>query len=194
VIYDILSENDTGIAMQQPSQTEFHDLMTRAGINIEETARLLGVNDRTVRRYIDGEGKRVDELKLEKLREVANSRCVNRPSDGFRIIDLFARIGGLRRPFEEIGGRCIFTSEWDRFSKETYAANFPESADSDHQFVGDIRPHAEKPESVPEHDVLLAGFPCQPFSIAGVSKKMRSDVHTDFFAIRKAPCSTTLQK
>ena len=91
--------------------------------------------------------------------------------EGFRFIDLFAGIGGLRLPFEEIGGRCVFTSEWDRFCKETYTANFPEPADSEHELVGDIRPYAAKPETVPEHDVLLAGFPCQPFSIAGVSKK-----------------------
>jgi len=90
---------------------------------------------------------------------------------GFRFIDLFAGIGGLRIPFEEIGGRCVFTSEWDRFCKETYTANFPEPEGSIHEFVGDIRPYAEKPEMVPVHDVLLAGFPCQPFSIAGVSKK-----------------------
>lgn len=98
------------------------------------------------------------------------SSAARRP-DGFRFIDLFAGIGGLRLPFEEIGGRCVFTSEWDRFCRETYTANFPEPPDSDHEFVGDIRPCAEKPETVPVHDVLLAGFPCQPFSIAGVSKK-----------------------
>lgn len=89
----------------------------------------------------------------------------------FRFIDLFAGIGGLRIPFEEIGGQCVFTSEWDRFCEITYKANFPEPEDSHHTFAGDIRPYAEKPESVPRHDVLLAGFPCQPFSIAGVSKK-----------------------
>ena len=118
-----------------------------------------------------GQAKRIDQLKLEKLREVANERCRMDRSEGFRFIDLFAGIGGLRRPFEEIGGRCVFTSEWDRFCRETYTANFPEPADSDHEFVGDIRPYSADPESVPAHDVLLAGFPCQPFSIAGVSKK-----------------------
>ena len=118
-----------------------------------------------------GEAKRGDRLRLEKLREVANARCPDDRPDGFRFIDLFAGIGGLRLPFEEIGGRCVFTSEWDRFCKETYTANFPEPADSDHVFAGDIRPYANEPYRVPEHDVLLAGFPCQPFSIAGVSKK-----------------------
>ena len=90
-------------------------------------------------------------------------------ASGFRFIDLFAGIGGLRRPFDEIGGRCVFTSEWDRFCEQTYSANFP-SGDR-HQFVGDIRPYSALPEMIPEHDVILAGFPCQPFSIAGVSKK-----------------------
>ena len=153
------------------SRTEFPELMARTGLGIQDVAQLLGVNGRTVRRYINGEVKRLNPLKIEKLREVADSRGAKGRPEEFRFIDLFAGIGGLRIPFEEIGGRCVFTSEWDRFCKETYAANFPEPADSDHDFVGDIRPYAEKPESVPPHDVLLAGFPCQPFSIAGVSKK-----------------------
>lgn len=106
--------------------------------------------------------------KMNKLSNTTDRAC---PAEWFRFVDLFAGIGGFRRPFEEIGGRCVFTSEWDRFCKETYVANFPEHADSDHVYVGDIRPYAAEPENVPEHDVLLAGFPCQPFSIAGVSKK-----------------------
>lgn len=88
---------------------------------------------------------------------------------GFRFIDLFAGIGGLRLPFDEIGGRCLFTSEWDRFCQVTYSANFPSV--KGHRLVGDIRPFSVLPEMIPAHDVLLAGFPCQPFSIAGVSKK-----------------------
>lgn len=85
----------------------------------------------------------------------------------FRFIDLFAGIGGLRRGFEHVGGRCVFTSEWDAKCQETYRLNYADN----HEIEGDIRPFAENPELVPEHDVLLAGFPCQPFSIAGVSKK-----------------------
>src|SRR4051794_11634069 len=85
---------------------------------------------------------------------------------GFTFIDLFAGIGGLRRGFEPIGGKCLFTCEWDRHSQRTYRTNFP---DDEHLIAGDIRnvPSVE----IPKHDVLLAGFPCQPFSIAGVSKK-----------------------
>ena len=88
-----------------------------------------------------------------------------------RFADIFAGIGGFRIPFEKIGGNCVFTSEWNRFSQQTYRANFPLSKESNHLFAGDIRPFAQKPETVPAHDILLAGFPCQPFSIAGVSKK-----------------------
>ena len=157
--------------MDVHDNNEFSELMTRAGLGLDEAAGLLDVHSRTVRRYINGEAKRIDRLKIERLREIANARCPQDRTEGFRFIDLFAGIGGLRIPFEEIGGRCVFTSEWDRFCKETYTANFPEPADSDHRFTGDIRPWAERPESVPAHDVLLAGFPCQPFSIAGVSKK-----------------------
>lgn len=157
--------------MDPTGNTEFSGLISRAGLGIEEASGLLGVSSRTVRRYIKGETKRIDPLKLLLLREVADDRCRDGSPEGFRFVDLFAGIGGLRLPFEEIGGRCVFSSEWDRFCRETYSANFPEPADSDHEFAGDIRPWAAEPQTIPKHDVLLAGFPCQPFSIAGVSKK-----------------------
>ena len=85
----------------------------------------------------------------------------------FRFIDLFAGIGGLRIGFDGIGGQCVFTSEWDTNAQRTYTLNFRDN----HSIAGDIREFSGNPESVPEYDVLLAGFPCQPFSIAGVSKK-----------------------
>ena len=157
--------------MDQVEQNEFFELMTRTGLTIKQAADQLGIHPRTIRRYIRGEVQQVDTLKLDRMRAIANSRAFKTSPSGFRFVDLFAGIGGLRKPFEEIGGRCVFTSEWDRFCRETYTANFPESADSEHIFAGDIRPYADNPDSIPEHDVLLAGFPCQPFSIAGVSKK-----------------------
>lgn len=83
----------------------------------------------------------------------------------FNFIDLFAGIGGIRRAFEQIGGRCVFTSEWDSYAQKTYAENFRDG----HAINGDIT--QVQAASIPDHDVLLAGFPCQPFSIAGVSKK-----------------------
>ncbi len=85
----------------------------------------------------------------------------------FRFIDLFAGIGGLRIGFDAIGGHCVFTSEWDKYARLTYQANFRDN----HEPEGDIEPFSRRPELIPEFDVLLAGFPCQPFSIAGVSKK-----------------------
>ncbi|MCB0396820.1 MAG: DNA (cytosine-5-)-methyltransferase [Flavobacteriales bacterium] len=84
-----------------------------------------------------------------------------RPS--FTFIDLFAGIGGFRIAFQEMNGKCVFSSEWDRHSQKTYEANFGEIP------FGDITKIDEK--KIPEHDILCAGFPCQPFSIAGVSKK-----------------------
>lgn len=83
----------------------------------------------------------------------------------FSFIDLFAGIGGLRIGFEGIGGTCVFTSEWDKFAQRTYRANF----DDDHEINGDITEIDER--DIPAHDVLLAGFPCQPFSLAGIPKK-----------------------
>jgi len=96
------------------------------------------------------------------------TRVENRPPrDRFRFIDLFAGIGGLRQGFERLGGRCVFTSEWNKLATKTYKANFVDTAD--HIFARDIT-QVEAPD-IPEHELLLAGFPCQPFSIAGVSKK-----------------------
>src|SRR5690606_9698696 len=85
----------------------------------------------------------------------------------FTFIDLFAGIGGIRYAFERHGGRCVLTSEWKQFAQKTYLANFPH--EEGHVLEGDIT--RVEAEDVPDHDVLLAGFPCQPFSIAGVSKK-----------------------
>jgi len=83
----------------------------------------------------------------------------------FTFIDLFAGVGGIRMGFEENGGHCVFTSEWDKYAVKTYCENYG----TDHPVVGDIT--KVDVSDIPDHDVLLAGFPCQPFSIAGVSKK-----------------------
>ena len=83
--------------------------------------------------------------------------------ENFTFIDLFAGIGGLRQAFESSGGKCLFSSEWNKFSQQTYEANFGEVPQ------GDITKIDEK--EIPDHDILVGGFPCQPFSIAGVSAK-----------------------
>jgi DNA (cytosine-5)-methyltransferase 1 len=99
----------------------------------------------------------------------------------FDFVDLFAGIGGIRKPFDEIGGRCVLTCEWDEYAQKTYKSNW--KSDKEHKFVSDIKSITQPAgliatkqaafieKAMPDHDVLLAGFPCQPFSIAGVSKK-----------------------
>lgn len=82
----------------------------------------------------------------------------------FTFVDLFAGIGGFRQAFQDAGGKCVFSCEWDKFAKQTYQKNYGETP------YGDIRKIPKK--SIPDHDVLCAGFPCQPFSLAGVSKKI----------------------
>jgi len=81
----------------------------------------------------------------------------------YTFFDLFAGIGGTRIAFEKAGAKCVFTCEWDKFSKITYKENFNEVDASDVRGL--------EIEKIPDHDILIAGFPCQPFSIAGVSKK-----------------------
>lgn len=83
--------------------------------------------------------------------------------NGYTFIDLFAGIGGMRLAFESAGGRCVYSNEWNKYSQQTYYANFGVQPDGDITKV--------QAESIPDHDILVAGFPCQPFSIAGVSKK-----------------------
>lgn len=85
--------------------------------------------------------------------------------EDFTFIDLFAGIGGIRKGFEQAGGKCLYTSEWDLYAQKTYSNNYP----SEHPINGDIT--KVDASDIPDHDILLAGFPCQPFSIAGVSKK-----------------------
>lgn len=91
----------------------------------------------------------------------------------FKFVDLFAGIGGIRIAFEEVGGQCVFSSEYNKYSQKTYKSFFGESPDFNQILLteppGDIT--KLPPESVPDHDILTGGFPCQPFSLAGVSKK-----------------------
>ena len=147
-------------------RTEFAKLRERAGLSVEEAAKLLRVTDRSIRRYetMGPRGTEPTPLAMDLMMRMAEVSVPKLPAarqaSRFRFIDLFAGIGGLRRPFEEIGGKCVFTSEWDKYSRQTYAANFRDNP-FDHEFAGDIRPYAEEPWRVPDHDVLLAGFPCQ---------------------------------
>lgn len=161
----------------------------KLGLGRTEFACLLGLNstgERTVRGWENGEhvpskNKLVDirnlEAKLKKQRSLAPFKIDNRNRQDFTFIDLFAGIGGIRLPFQDLGGKCVFSSEWDKFAQKTYAANF-----------GDI-PHGDitkiSASDIPEHDVLLGGFPCQAFSQAGLKQGFSDTRGTMFFEIQR---------
>ena len=128
-----------------------------------EIAKQLSVDVRTVRRW-EVRQSQPPAYVVHALQSLLPAELPTEQG-AFDFVDLFAGIGGLRLPFDELGGRCVFTSEWDSYAQKTYLANFPRS----HAISGDIT--KTDVDEIPDHDVLLAGFPCQPFSIAGVSKK-----------------------
>lgn len=136
--------------------------------SIADIATEFQVNQSTIHRWMNGsvEPKSfiADRLVNMLSRKISAQDNDERQGD-FTFIDLFAGIGGIRKGFEQAGGKCLYTSEWDEYSQKTYSNNYP----SKHQINGDIT--KVNAADIPDHDVLLAGFPCQPFSIAGVSKK-----------------------
>jgi DNA (cytosine-5)-methyltransferase 1 len=149
------------------SNLSFSELRHRAGISLEELSDELGYSVSTLYRWERGETAPKAAVYRALQTIIRFSSVPSNNQSSFRFIDLFAGIGGLRIGFQAIGGHCVFTSEWDVKAQETYARNFRDN----HPIAGDIRDFSDDPSKVPEHDVLLAGFPCQPFSIAGVSKK-----------------------
>lgn len=154
------------IAMEDPIP---YLLTLRRHLSQADIARALQTTARTVRRWetreTDPPPYLLDALRQRMLLPQEPQRSA--PGDAaFRFIDLFAGIGGLRKAFQAQGGRCVFTSEYDSYAQKTYLANFPDAIE---HMAGDIT--QVKAKDIPDHDVLLAGFPCQPFSIAGVSKK-----------------------
>ena len=144
--------------------TEFDMLIQQTGWTVPEAAKVLGYSEGHLYRWKRGE-ETPREGVINLLKMQIAGRKVAQTDGAFTFIDLFAGIGGLRKAMESAGGRCVFTSEWDAFAQKTYHANFPDNR----PIAGDIR--EVDAASIPEHDVLVAGFPCQPFSIAGVSKK-----------------------
>jgi len=117
------------------------------------------------------------QLSMMPLLRVHNPAYLleEKPLQGYKFIDLFAGIGGIRIPFDELGARCVFTSEWDKYSQITYEKNFGDKPD------GDITKIDAK--EIPSFDFLLAGFPCQPFSNAGHKKGFEDARGTLFFDI-----------
>ena len=151
------------------------------GMSQKDFAALLGLNDngeRTVRGWENGEHQPspARRVALEALKtDIPFKQQENRGN--LRSIDLFAGIGGIRLAFQNLGATCVFSSEWDKYSRKTYAANFGELPH------GDI---TKIPASdIPDHDILLAGFPCQAFSQAGLRKGFGDTRGTLFFDIQR---------
>lgn len=116
-------------------------------------------------KYAEDNGMSVQDSISQAVAQMLNkqAQAAVPPDVGFTFIDLFAGIGGMRIAYESAGGHCVYSNEWNKYSQQTYFANFGEQPEGDITKVDAA--------SIPDHDVLVAGFPCQPFSIAGVSKK-----------------------
>lgn len=159
-----------------------HSKRVRLGLTQLQFARVLGLKDngeRTVRGWELGEHLPSASMmgKIQSLNDTVPFRSSADSNANFRFIDLFAGIGGIRLPFQELGGKCVFTSEWDKFAQKTYAVNFGELPS------GDIT--AISASEIPEHDILLGGFPCQSFSQAGLKKGFSDTRGTMFFEIQR---------
>ena len=116
-------------------------------------------------KYIERSGMSTQDVVTGAIRQLLNQKYASqRQGEAFTFIDLFAGIGGMRIAYERVGGRCVYSNEWNKYCQQTYFANFGEQPD------GDIT-QVDEHKDIPDHDILVAGFPCQPFSIAGVSKK-----------------------
>lgn len=175
--------------LYQSSQDYIKETRESLGLGITEFACLLGMNktgERTVRSWENGEHTpssaklhNIQELQsyIQQCRSSAPFAQKPRKKNHFKFIDLFAGIGGIRLPFQRKGGECVFTSEWDKFAQKTYIANFGEVP------KGDI---TQIPANdIPDHDILLAGFPCQAFSQAGLKKGFHDTRGTMFFEIQR---------
>jgi DNA (cytosine-5)-methyltransferase 1 len=132
-----------------------------------ELATRIGTNRRSVERWIRGDSKAPQYLDaaLTQLFGTPPSMAASPRTDVLTFADLFAGIGGIRLGLESAGAACVFTSEWDKYAVKTYSANHVSS----HEILGDI--NSVQSADLPDHDILAGGFPCQPFSLAGVSKK-----------------------
>ena len=152
------------------------------GLTVKEMADSIGLpkdGDRVLRLWENGNG-RPDKITFGRIMTFADNRPFAKEvaDPKFKFIDLFAGIGGIRIPFQEQGGQCVFTSEWDHFAQKTYQMNFGG------EIYGDIT-EVNINEDIPDFDILRGGFPCQPFSQAGLHKGFADTRGTLFFNIEE---------
>lgn len=152
------------------------------GLTIKELADAVGLSkdgDKLLRDWEKGNSTPTPE-QYDAIMQFATKRpyTVETKKAKFNYIDLFAGIGGIRIPFQELGGRCVFTSEWDSFAQKTYKTNFGG------EIYGDIT-KVDVNSDIPDFDILLGGFPCQPFSQAGLHKGFSDTRGTLFFNIEE---------
>lgn len=146
-----------------PFYPETFILRASSGLNTPSVAKKLAVKSSALKKWEKGIEAPPHDILLG-LKSLVRVHKENTPG-AFTFIDLFAGIGGLRRAFETAGGKCVFTSEWNEKALETYLTNFG----ADHPVAGDIT--KIDANDIPDHDILVGGFPCQPFSLAGISQK-----------------------
>lgn len=159
---------------------KIRDKRKKLGLTTKEFSDALNMGkngDRTLRRWENNETS-PSSLELETLMKFALKIPFTVASKKkFKFIDLFAGIGGIRIPFQELGGECVLTSEWDKFAQKTYRTNFGDTP------LGDIRKINN--DEIPDFDILLGGFPCQPFSQAGLKMGFADTRGTLFFEIER---------
>ncbi|EGR3414117.1 DNA (cytosine-5-)-methyltransferase [Vibrio parahaemolyticus] len=172
------------------SKSEYiRNIRESLGLGRTEFANLLGMSatgERTVRGWEEGEHSPTAAKwnAILKLEDVMRAHLENAPfrhnpeeQSRFKFIDLFAGIGGIRLPFQRLGGECVFTSEWDKFAQKTYLANYGEMPNGDITKI--------KAADIADHDILLGGFPCQAFSQAGLKQGFSDTRGTMFFEIQR---------
>ena len=160
---------------------EIREKRDALGITAKEFADALGLSkngEKLLREWEKGTATPTEEM-YQKIISFASDRPFHKTSEEgtFRFIDLFAGIGGIRIPFQELGGSCVFSSEWDQFAQKTYRVNFGETPSGDITQI--------ESSSIPDFDILLGGFPCQPFSSAGLKKGFADTRGTLFFEIER---------
>ncbi len=163
-----------------------HDLILRKRENLDLTRKefsdWLGLDNQSqklLKQWEEGKLK-IPQTFIEKVLALPETAPFAQPEKSnykFTFIDLFAGIGGIRLPFQKVRGKCVFTSEWDKFAQKTYRINFGDLPHGDITKISTV--------DIPEHDILVGGFPCQPFSQAGLKKGFSDPRGTLFFDIQK---------